>query len=114
MSAPNTLGVWMKEKRQDLEMTQEEFIAALTREYGKTFARSTVSSWEHGKDNAPIHDREFVSALARIFRVRDVDVLAGAGYNVAHEVTLTDKEAVILDAYRRGDFKKAMQLLIRD
>lgn len=114
LNVPNTLGAWIRNKRLERHMTQDEFILGLAEQYGKSFARSSVSAWENGKDNAPIHDKDFVNALAHIFNVRVLDVLAGVGYNVAEEVTLTDKEAVILEAYRRGDFKKAMQLLIRD
>jgi transcriptional regulator with XRE-family HTH domain len=114
LNAPNTFGTWLRDKRQEHQMTQEDFIKQLKQEYKKSFARSTVSGWESGEGNAPIHDRSFVDALARIFNVRVLDVLVGSGYNIVNEVTLTDKEAVILEAYRRGDFKEAMRLFARD
>lgn len=107
-------------------MTQEEFAAELKRYYtrpvkegkkgeeDKGISKSTVSSWEKGLKTPPMHDPEFVDAIAKVFDVRVLDVLAGAGYDVIEEVELTDKEAIILEAYRRGDFKRAMQLFARD
>jgi transcriptional regulator with XRE-family HTH domain len=114
LNAPNTFGTWLKNKRLEHHMTQEDFIQQLKDQFGKSFGRSTISGWESGEGNAPIHDRRFVDALAKIFNVRVLDVLIGSGYNIVNEVTLTDKEAVILEAYRRGDFKEAMRLFARD
>lgn len=108
-----SLGTYIKEKRQESGMSQKDLAEHLAG-YGFRYNSSTIGWWERELTHAPTHDPKFFEAVAKIFNVRTVDVLAGAGYDVVEEVTLTDKEAIILDAYRRGDFKEAMRLFARD
>lgn len=108
-----SLGTYIREKRLEAGLSQKDLAERLSG-YGYEYNSSTIGWWERELTHAPTHDPKFFEAIANIFNVRVLDVLAGAGYKVGEEVELTDKEAIILEAYRRGDFKKAMQLFARD
>lgn len=108
----NTLGKWIRQKRQDKHLTLEEFLEEL-KVYYKAVGRSTLSAWENGETNPPIHDNEFAEALARIFSVSVADVLKGAGFELgaAYE-ELDEQRRRLLEAYDSGDLERLVRVAL--
>jgi transcriptional regulator with XRE-family HTH domain len=109
----NRFGAWIREQRDSRQMTREDLIAAL-KGYGKTVAPSTLTTWEQGGSNAPIHDNEFVEAIARIFGLPVVEVFRGAGYAVDAYPELDEARQLILAAFDSGDLGRLVRVAIEE
>lgn len=84
---------WIKQRRLELKLSQEEFAASLQLE-GLDASRTAVSSWETGRYFPPIEDRESRQAMARALKVSVEDLLSAAGFEI--------DAAEISDAARRA------------
>lgn len=85
---------WLKERRDELGLTQEEMTARMQVE-GVPMLRSSLSNWETGKFNPPIKDAKSRAALARALKLSVKEVMRRSGY----DVTLTHSEAAERAAY---------------
>jgi transcriptional regulator with XRE-family HTH domain len=109
----NSFGAWIRQTRDEKHMTRDELIEAL-KGYGKTVAPSTLTSWEKGDVNAPIHDSEFVEVIAKVFGVSVADVLRGSGYDLgpAYEAELDEQRRILLEAYDNGDLERLVRMAL--
>lgn len=76
---------WLKERRQVLEISQEE-LAARLQVMGIEVTNKIISHWENGRTPPPLKDAEFRHALASTLKLSVRDVLRLSGYEVG-EVT---------------------------
>jgi transcriptional regulator with XRE-family HTH domain len=108
-------------------MTQDEFAAELKQYYTKPvkeskkgkeedeeISKSTVSTWENGVKTPPLHDNEFVEAIAKVFSVSVADVLKGSGYDLgpAYESELDEQRRILLEAYDSGDLARLVRIAL--
>lgn len=77
---------WLKQLREEADLTQDELAARLQLE-GHKATRSAVGNWETGRAPVPIKDLEFVKSLASILRVTENQVMLMAGYRVGSKHT---------------------------
>ena len=73
---------WLATRREELGLSQEE-LANRVQMAGFTVSRASLSNWENGKANPPLHDPRFRTALADALRVSRRKLLELAGYEVA-------------------------------
>lgn len=73
---------WLRERREELGLNQEEFAAQL-QVLGVDITRGSISNWETGKHAAPFDDREFRAALSRVLKLPVREILKRAGYEIA-------------------------------
>lgn len=108
----NNFGAWIRQMRDGRNITREELVQAL-KERGKPVAPSTLTSWEKGDVNAPIHDNQFVEVIAQIFDVSVAEVLKGAGFDLgaAYE-GLDEPRRRLLEAYDSGDLERLVRLAL--
>jgi len=72
---------WLKESRERLNLKQDD-IAARLQLAGFDFTRGTISHWENGRHELPMHDAAFRQALADALRLDERTMLRLAGYQV--------------------------------
>lgn len=106
-----SLGKWIQTQRKREGLSQEA-LAVLLKEYGQDFSPSTISWWERGQTNPPVHDVAFIHALSEIFRTTEADVLRGAGYNIPFPDNLDERQKNLLAAYERGDLQEMMRIAL--
>lgn len=72
---------WIRTRRKDLRISQEELAARLQIE-GVELTAGTISHWENGRYNPPLEDPAFRQALAAALRLSPKNMLSLAGYEV--------------------------------
>jgi len=72
---------WLRQSRERLNLTQDE-IAARLQLAGFDFTRGTISHWENGRHELPMHDSLFRQALAEALRLDVRTMLRLAGYEI--------------------------------
>lgn len=107
------LAGWMKRRREQLELSQEELTSALQLE-GYNVSRSTVSAWENRKFNIPIDDPEFRRAITRALSTTTTELLAAAGLRVdSDEISEAARRAAsIVNNLSPANQKIAIELLL--
>jgi transcriptional regulator with XRE-family HTH domain len=88
---------WIKQRRKELNISQEELSARL-QIMGFDIARATVSHWEMGKHYPPIHDMDFAIALSKALEITTYDLLQRAGYITSEFGENAGRAAAIIDA----------------
>jgi transcriptional regulator with XRE-family HTH domain len=73
---------WLWKRREELNLSQEE-LAARLQIAGFNISRASLSNWENGKANPPLHDPIFRKALADALQVSRRNLLELAGYEVS-------------------------------
>lgn len=106
-----SLGKWIRTQRKR-EGHSQESLAALLKERGQDFSPSTISWWEQGRTNPPVHDVTFIRALAEVFNTTDAEVLRGAGYDLPFPDNLDERQQKLLAAYERGDLQEIMRIAL--
>lgn len=74
---------WLKERRKELGLSQEELIARLQTE-GLDINRSSLSNWETGRHSPPLANKEFRRILARVLKLSPYDVLRLSGFEIGN------------------------------
>jgi transcriptional regulator with XRE-family HTH domain len=89
---------WLRERRKELNISQEELAARLQIE-GVDFTAGTISHWENGRYNPPLEDPEFRHALAVSLRLSIRSLLSLAGYEVVEQsrTEAGERAAFIMD-----------------
>lgn len=82
---------WLKNRREAIDLRQDELAAKLQIE-GFDVSRATISNWETGRHEPPMHDPEFRHALARSLRLNVRTMLKLAGYEVTEQPHSTTAE----------------------
>lgn len=103
---------WLKLRREELKLSQEE----LTRELqlaGVDISRSALSSWETGRYNPPLEDKDFRQQLAQALRLDVAEMLRRAEYEVLHGRHTNDGEraAHIVDQLTPAKREIALKIL---
>jgi transcriptional regulator with XRE-family HTH domain len=102
---------WLKTLREQNQITQEELAVRLQLQ-GMNTSRSSIASWETGKHDPPLNNREFRIALSQILRVSIKSMLKMAGYEVDQEHTaLGERAASIIDQMPEDKQQLAIKLL---
>lgn len=85
---------WIKRRREQLDINQEELAARLQLS-GFAATRASISHWEVGRNQPPIDDAQFRQALANALKLSVADMLQMAGYEVAREDQTEDEIRVV-------------------
>ena len=97
---PKTLGLRIRQAREQRGLSQEELAALIKRD------QRAVSEYEHGKRRLSVTD------LPRVAQALDVPIL----YFFEGDVTATDQDRMVLDAFHRitslQDRQSAIQILL--
>lgn len=103
---------WISKRRDELGINQEE-LAARLQTSGFDISRSTLSHWENGRYNPPLHDPIFRKALADALRMNARTMLKAAGYEVADSSHSEDAEraASIIEQLPEQQRKIALGIL---
>ena len=72
---------WLKARRKELRITQEE-LALLLQVNGIDVSRATISHWELGLKRPPIDDPRVVNALARSLKMSVPLILRLSGFDL--------------------------------
>lgn len=72
---------WLRQRREELNLNQEEMTARLQIE-GVEVTRSTLSHWETGRYNMPMHEENFRRALVTALRLSEREILKRSGYDI--------------------------------
>lgn len=107
------IGSWLRERREFLDLSQED-IAAQLQTMGFEVSRSMVSHWENDRYHLPLNDVRFMKAIAKVFRISLIDLLAAVGYDLAEpdiQMALSWKERQAIEAWRRGDRVEAIRII---
>ena len=108
------VGRAIRDYRNALRISQEELQDRLAI-HNYQYARSTIGHWETGRALPPIHEIDFLKALAGSLEisvsnfVRRAKIYDADNPTTTEELTLLERE--LISAYRNEDFKKAMMLL---
>jgi transcriptional regulator with XRE-family HTH domain len=104
-----TVGELIKHRRDTLGLTRKDLSARLA-SYGVQYSVSAIAWWEGNRTNPPMHDRNFIEAMAKALDMTISEFLNFLGL-VDADVDLSDDEKSLLEAYRSGDFQQAMRIL---
>jgi transcriptional regulator with XRE-family HTH domain len=88
----------MKERREELGLSQDD-LAARLQSAGLNVSRASISHWEMGRYDAPLHDADFRRALATALRLKPRVMLLMAGYEVEDDPhsEAAERAAYIID-----------------
>jgi transcriptional regulator with XRE-family HTH domain len=107
----NTRVNWLKSRREQLQISQEE-LAKKLQLAGFDISRAAISGWETARFNPPLDNNQFRSTLARILQMSIAALLAEAGYEVESSHTPAgDRGASIIDNLPPERQKLALDLL---
>lgn len=103
---------WIKDRRIELGLNQDELTARL-QTLGIDVTRATVSHWENGRYQPPMHDAEFRKSLAIALRMSIKAMLIQAGYEVADTThsEAAERAAYIIDHLPPDQQQLAVQIL---
>lgn len=72
---------WLKARRRELGLSQEE-LAARLQVQGIDYTAGAISHWETGRYSIPLEESEFRKALAEALKMSVTAMLIAAGYEV--------------------------------
>lgn len=103
---------WIKQRREELQLSQEDLARELQLE-GVEISRSALSSWETGRYNPPLEDKEFRQHLAKALRLSVAEMLRRAEYEVLHgrHSDKGERAAHLVDQMKPEDQDKALRVL---
>lgn len=104
------LGTFITARRKKLGLTRQDLIARLS-SHGVRYSTSALAWWETGRTNPPMHDRQFIEALAKALDMSIDSFLESIGLVDLDVSTLTLNERALLNAYRAGDLQEVIRIL---
>lgn len=88
---------WIRERRKDLNYSQEDLARALQLS-GFSIVASSISHWENGRFAPPLGNPEFVAAFARILKMDVLTILEKSGYPISvHHSSAGERVARLMD-----------------
>lgn len=103
---------YISHRRKELKLSLAD-LANLMTQNGYAVERQTISHWEHGRNQAPIHDQAFRHALALSLQVNQNDLVQMIGIIIPNSER--SKEALygaeLIDSMVERDRKKAIKIL---
>lgn len=104
-------GIWLKNRRQHLGMSQEDLAARLQLS-GFDIARSTVSHWEQARYRPPFENPAFVKVMSEILDLDVPKMLYMAGFDIqTTHGELAEQGAYIIDSLPPDKQRLAIRLL---
>lgn len=88
---------WIKTRRRELGLSQEELAERLSSE-GYQVSRGTVAHWEQDRYHPPLDDPTLVNALARAFNISVKQILVEVGFDLTDE-TISKDELILLEVF---------------
>ncbi len=103
---------WIRERRGELHITQEE-LAARLQLAGLDVTRATVSHWENGRHALPLENPIYAKAIADALKLSVRDVLILAGYDVSQKQPsrAAQRAAHIIDSLPKDKQDLAIRIL---
>lgn len=103
---------WLRSLRQRARLTQEDLAARLQSE-GWAASRSAINNWENNKNEPPLSDPRFRTALSRATRTQVHTILRLAGFEVDQPVHSFNAEqaATLIDQLPQDKQELALRLL---
>lgn len=106
---------WIRQRRQELSITQEE-LAARLQVRGQGYTRASVANWEQGRHSPPLDDSLFVQALADALQLDVPTVLHLSGFAVTSKHNPTSERLAAIadrlsDKHRNWLLKMAEMML---
>lgn len=83
---------WLRERREQLHLNQEE-LAARLQLVGFDVARASISHWETGRFNPPFNDPAFTKAFAQVLKMSVNSMLKQAGYEIITDLSENARHA---------------------
>lgn len=105
-----TVGELLKSRRDALGLSRRDLSERLE-SYGVKYSTSAIAWWEGNRTNPPMHDRNFMEALAKALDMSLTAFLEFLGMVDLDVSSLSEDERLLLEAYRSGDLQKAMRIL---
>lgn len=103
---------YISQRRKELRLSLAD-LATLMSQQGYNVERQTISHWEHGRNQPPLHDPIFRQALAIALQVNQNDLAQMVGLIVPNSER--SKEAMygaeLIDSMADKDRKKAIKIL---
>lgn len=104
-------GIWLKNRRQHLGMSQED-LAARLQLAGFDFERSTVGHWEQARYRPPFENPSFVKAMSEILDLPIPKMLYMAGFEIqTTHGELAEQAAYLIDSLPPDKQKLALRIL---
>lgn len=103
---------FIKKRREELDITQNELVARLQAE-GIEVTRPTISNWERGEAPVPLHRTDIRRALATALRMSERDLLDEMDYQVDKNAHSSEAEraAYIMDRLPKEKRNLALGIL---
>lgn len=103
---------WLKERREELKLTQGDLARALQLD-GVNIARATIGHWETDRYEPPLHNEELRRSLAKALHLTAGELLQRAGFEVLNSnySSAGQKAARLIDNMNPEDQKKALRVL---
>lgn len=102
---------WLRQRRDELGLTQEELTAKMQVE-GVEMGRSTLSHWETERYKPPLSDEKSRAAIARALKLSVKEVLKRSGYDVAEvHSNAAERAAHIVDQLDSETQDKVVKML---
>jgi transcriptional regulator with XRE-family HTH domain len=100
--------------RENAKLTQDKLAEQLA-DQGFSYTPGAIGHWERGRYNAPLEDKSFRLALAKVLKVTEAELLTAAGYTVSNEMHSPEaiRAASIVDQMTPNQRKIAVDILER-
>lgn len=73
---------WLRQRREQLRITQDE-LAARLQVAGFDVTRASISHWEVGRNSPPLENPEFRKALADVLKMSVANLLKSEGFETS-------------------------------
>ena len=102
---------WLKQRREELGLTQDEMIARMQVE-GVKVSRSALSTWENDVYNPPLQDEQARGGIARALKLSVKEVMKRSGYDVTElHSSAAERAAHIVDQLDEETQNKVVKML---
>ncbi len=102
---------WIRQRREELGLTQDELTARLQTE-GLDISRSSLSHWEVERAKPPLGDKQSRQAIARALKLSVKDVMKRSGYDVTEiHSSAAERAAHIVDQLDEDMQDKVVRML---
>lgn len=104
------LGSWLRQKRELLNLSQEE-LAARLQLAGLSVTRATVSHWETGRVPSPLDEATALKAISEALDVSVDEILEEIGIHTTTD-HLSPREREAIRAWRQGNKAEAAKVIL--
>lgn len=103
---------WLRERREQLGLNQEELAAQLQIEGVERVTRVSISNWETGRHKPPLNNPYFRMALAKVLKMSVKEILKLSGFEIQNAHTdEAERAAYIVDQLSDKDRSLVLKIL---